>query len=88
METFISKRDKFGNLVPGLYEFDIEVMEKGSKFSLPIRESGYKEVSPGIQSFSFTVVKPGDFILIISDNHKKNIMNMPHEFSVYIGKFL
>ncbi|XP_076947328.1 protein GAMETE EXPRESSED 2-like [Bidens hawaiensis] len=85
METFISQRDKFGNLVPGLYEFDIEVMEKGSKLSLPICESGYKEVSPGIQSFSFTVVKPGDFILIISDNHKKNIMNMPYEFSVYIG---
>ncbi|XP_076914940.1 protein GAMETE EXPRESSED 2-like [Bidens hawaiensis] len=85
METFISQRDKFGNLVTGLYEFDIEVLEKGSKWSLPICELRYKEVSPGIQSFSFTVVKPGDFILIISDNHNKKIMNMPYEFNVHIG---
>ncbi|KAL8263712.1 hypothetical protein R6Q59_021842 [Mikania micrantha] len=85
METFISQRDKFGNLVPGLYEFDIEVVEKGSNLSLPIGDLQHKEVSQGIQSFSFKVVKPGDFVLIISDRYKKKIMNMPYEFNVYIG---
>ncbi|KAK9059167.1 hypothetical protein SSX86_021786 [Deinandra increscens subsp. villosa] len=85
METFVSQRDKFGNLVPGLFEFDIEVVEKGSKLSLPIGDLQCKEVSTGIQSFSFTVVKPGDFVLIISDKYKTKILNMPYEFSIYIG---
>ncbi|KAI3756584.1 hypothetical protein L1987_56406 [Smallanthus sonchifolius] len=85
METFISQRDKFGNLVPGLYEFDFEVAEKGSNLSLPIGDLRYREVSPGIQSVSFTLVKPGDFILVITDKDNKKIMNMPYEFTIYIG---
>ncbi|KVH88614.1 Filamin/ABP280 repeat-like protein [Cynara cardunculus var. scolymus] len=86
METFINQRDKFGNLVPGLCAFDFDVMEKGTNLSLPIGDLQYDEVLPGIQSFSFKLVEPGDFILMISDKDKKNqILNMPYEFNVYIG---
>ncbi|KAJ0594638.1 putative immunoglobulin-like, Filamin family [Helianthus annuus] len=84
METFVSQRDKFGNLVPGLHDFDIEVMQKGSLLPIPLTNLQYKEISPGIQSFSFTVVKPGDFILIISA-FKEMIMDMPYDFSIYTG---
>ncbi|KAJ0602889.1 putative immunoglobulin-like protein [Helianthus annuus] len=82
METFVSQRDKFGNLVPGLHEFDFEVMQE--RLSLPLTDLQYKEVSPGIQSFSFMVVKPGNFILIISA-FKEMIMDMPYDFSIYTG---
>ncbi|KAJ9536923.1 hypothetical protein OSB04_029656 [Centaurea solstitialis] len=87
METFIKLRDKYGNLVPrGLAAFDFDVMEKGTNLSLPIGDLRYEEVSPGIESFSFKLIEPGDFILMISDKYKKNhILNMPYEFNVYIG---
>lgn len=85
METFVTQTDKYGNLVPGLFEFQVEVMEKKSTMPLPISELQYKEVSPGIQSLSFRVVKPGDFLLIISDHHRNMLMNMPYEFSTYMG---
>nr|GEZ06067.1 hypothetical protein [Tanacetum cinerariifolium] len=36
METFIHQRDKYGNLVPGFHDFDILVVNKGTKLSYPI----------------------------------------------------
>lgn len=86
METFIHQRDKYGNLVPGFHDFDIQVVNKGTKLSYPIGDLRSKEVSPGIQSFSFTTAEPGDFIMIISDETtKKHILNMPYEFHVFVG---
>ncbi|XP_071730857.1 protein GAMETE EXPRESSED 2 [Rutidosis leptorrhynchoides] len=86
METIIHQRDNFGNLVPGLYKFSVEAFVKGSNLHLPVGDVIYKELSPGIQSLSFKLDQPGDYILIISDTDKKNpIMNMPFEFNVYTG---
>nr|XP_043630504.1 protein GAMETE EXPRESSED 2 [Erigeron canadensis] len=86
MEGFIHMRDKYGNLVPGMYEFDFEVVRKGTKLPLPISELHYKEVSPGIQSFSFKLLEPGDFILMIcSKASRALILDMPFEYNVYIG---
>lgn len=88
METFIHQRDNHGNLVPGLHEFDIQVLIKGTKLSYPISDMRFMEVSPGIQSFTFTTTVPGDFILTISDKiTKKQIMNMPYEFNVFVGVY-
>ncbi|GJY30420.1 protein gamete expressed 2 isoform X1 [Tanacetum coccineum] len=86
METFIHQRDNHGNLVPGLHEFDIQVLIKGTKLSYPISDMRFMEISPGIQSLTFTTTVPGDFSLTISDKkRKKQIMNMPYEFNVFVG---
>ncbi|KAI3505114.1 hypothetical protein L1887_27025 [Cichorium endivia] len=85
METSIIQRDKFGNIVPGLYDFDLDVIEKGTNLVLPIGDLQFVEVSPGVQSFSFELLEPGNFSLMITDNKKKPILNMPFEFSVFIG---
>nr|GEZ17653.1 hypothetical protein [Tanacetum cinerariifolium] len=86
METFIHQRDNHGNLVPGLHGFDIQVLIKGTKLSYPISDMRFMEISPGIQSLTFTTTVPGDFSLTISDKKtKKQIMNMPYEFNVFVG---
>ncbi|CAK9170054.1 unnamed protein product [Ilex paraguariensis] len=86
MDTFIHQRDQYGNLVPGLYAFDVEVIEKGTNLSMPISDLHFKEVEPGIQLFSFTLEEPGNFMLMISDKEQNNLLsNMPYDFTVYIG---
>ncbi|XP_052620731.1 protein GAMETE EXPRESSED 2 isoform X1 [Lactuca sativa] len=86
METFITQRDKYGNLIPGFYPFDFDVIEKGTNLSLPIGDLKYQEVVPGVQSLSFKLLQHGEFSLIITDkDKKKQILNMPYEFSIYIG---
>ncbi|KAA8548952.1 hypothetical protein F0562_000636 [Nyssa sinensis] len=86
METFVHQRDQYGNLVPGLYAFDVAVMEKGTNLSIPVADLCSKEVAPGIQLFSFSLVEPGNFMLTISDKEKKKIIsNMPYDFTVFIG---
>ncbi|XP_073308626.1 protein GAMETE EXPRESSED 2 [Primulina huaijiensis] len=86
MEAFIHQYDQYANLVSGLYEFDIEVIEKGTNLSMPIADLRFKEIEPGIQSFSFSLEEPGNFTLVISDKeHSTLIFNMPYDFIVYIG---
>ncbi|KAL4565769.1 hypothetical protein LXL04_029874 [Taraxacum kok-saghyz] len=85
METFITQRDRFGNLVPGFYDFEFEVIEAHSRLALPIGDLKYEEVVPGIQSFSFKLLAPGEFLLIITDKDKKGILNIPYQFTIFIA---
>ncbi|XP_073120518.1 protein GAMETE EXPRESSED 2 [Henckelia pumila] len=86
MEAFIHQYDQYANLVSGLYEFDVEVIEKGTNLSMPIADLLFKEIEPGIKSFSFSLEEPGNFTLVITDKeHSTLIFNMPYDFSVYIG---
>ncbi|GMP76486.1 hypothetical protein CsSME_00033135 [Camellia sinensis var. sinensis] len=86
MEIFIHQRDQYGNLVPGLYQFDVEVIEKGINLFMPVADLSSKEVVPGIQVFSFSLEEPGNFMLVISDKEQnKTISNMPYNFTVFIG---
>ncbi|KAL5539922.1 hypothetical protein UlMin_043061 [Ulmus minor] len=86
MELFLHQQDQYGNLVPGLYEFDAEVVEKETNLSIPVSDLHFEEVSPGIQSFSFSNLEPGNFFLTISDvKHNKSISNMPYAYSVFVG---
>ncbi|PIN00557.1 hypothetical protein CDL12_26938 [Handroanthus impetiginosus] len=86
MEGFLHQHDQYGNLVPGLYAFDVEVIEKGTNLSMPIADLVFKDIGLGIQSFSFSLHEPGNFMLIISDKKKNTLIsNMPYDFIVYIG---
>lgn len=86
MEGFINQHDQYGNLVSGLYEFDLEVIEKGTNLSMPVADLLFKDIGPGIQSFSFSLHEPGNFMLMISDKEKNTLIsNMPYDFTVYIG---
>ncbi|CAH1453869.1 unnamed protein product [Lactuca virosa] len=86
METFITQRDKFGNLIPEFYPFDFDVIGMKENLSLPIGDVQYQEVAPGVQSLSFKLLIDGEFTLIITDKDKKQqIKNMPHEYRVYVG---
>ena len=86
METYIRQQDKYGNLVSGLYPFDVEVMEKGTNLSMPVADLQFEEVVPGFQLFSFSLVEPGDFMLMIFDEDQNNLISsMPYDFTVYIG---
>ncbi|KAF4355647.1 hypothetical protein F8388_013064, partial [Cannabis sativa] len=86
MELFIHQQDQYGNLVPGLYEFDAEVIEKEANLSIPIPDLYFEEVEPGIQLFSFSNLEPGNFLLKISDmKHNKSISNMPYPYNVFVG---
>ncbi|XP_019053575.1 PREDICTED: protein GAMETE EXPRESSED 2 isoform X3 [Nelumbo nucifera] len=86
LEIFIHQKDQYGNLVPGLYEFDAEVVEKGTNLSIPIADLQFKEVIPGIQLFSFSVLEPGEFVLTIFDmEQNQSISNMPYDYTVFVG---
>lgn len=86
MEGFIKQQDQYGNVVSGLYEFDIEIMEKGTNLSMPVSDLVLKDFGLGVQSFSFSLHEPGSFLLTISDKEKNTLIsNMPYEFTVYIG---
>lgn len=86
MEVFLHQQDQYGNLVPGLYEFDADVIEKGTNLSIPIADLQFEEVKPGIQLFSFSLLEPGSFLLTVSDaKHNKSISNMPFAYTVYVG---
>ncbi|KAK4425879.1 protein GAMETE EXPRESSED 2 [Sesamum alatum] len=86
MEGFIHQHDQYGNLVSGLYAFDIEVIEKGTNLSMPVADLLFKDIGPGVQSFSFSLHEPGNFMLMISDKEKNTLIsNMPYDFTVYIG---
>lgn len=88
MEIFIHQQDQYGNLVPGLYEFDAEVVETGTNLSIPVPDLHFEEVAAGIQLFSFTNLEPGNFLLTISDmKHDKSISNMPYAYTVFVGEF-
>ncbi|PKI46336.1 hypothetical protein CRG98_033279 [Punica granatum] len=84
VEIYIRQLDRYGNLIPGLYEFDADVIEKEMNLSIPIPDLYFEEVSPGIQLFSFSAVESGNFSLTIFDEeHNKSISNMPYEFTVF-----
>ncbi|KAJ4826072.1 hypothetical protein Tsubulata_041704 [Turnera subulata] len=86
MEILVHQQDQYGNLVPGFYEFDANVVEKETNLSVPIADLGFGEVMPGIQSFSFSLLEPGNFLLTISDlKHDRSISNMPFAYTVFIG---
>ncbi|GAA0141921.1 hypothetical protein LIER_02952 [Lithospermum erythrorhizon] len=86
MEAYILQRDHYGNPIPGLYAFDIKIVEKGTNLSMPISDLRLKEVGLGVQLFSFRLDEPGDFMLIISDKEQDNmIAGLPYEFTVYVG---
>lgn len=80
------QQDQYGNVVSGLYEFDVEVMEKGTNLSMPVSDLVLKDFRPGVQSFSFSLHEPGSFRLTIFDKQKNTLIsNMPYDFTVYIG---
>ncbi|XP_052190913.1 protein GAMETE EXPRESSED 2 isoform X2 [Diospyros lotus] len=86
MEFFIHQRDQYGNFVPGFYQFDVEVIEKGTNLFMPVADLSSREIVPGIQVSSFSLEEPGDFMLLISDkDQSKAISNMPYNFTVFIG---
>ncbi|CAL1366002.1 unnamed protein product [Linum trigynum] len=86
MEIFIHQRDQYGNLVPGLYEFDADIVEKGTRMLVPVADLRFEEMLPGIQLLSFGLFEPGSFLLTVSDfNHSTNISGMPFDYMVFIG---
>ncbi|XP_059280723.1 protein GAMETE EXPRESSED 2 isoform X1 [Lycium ferocissimum] len=86
MEGFIHQHDQYGNLVPGLYEFDVEVIENGTDLIIPVTDIQFKQVGLGIQLFSFSLTEPGDFkLMIYHKEHNNSISTMPFHFTVYIG---
>lgn len=86
MEGSIYQYDRYGNPVSGLYAFDVEVNERGTNLSLPVADLFFKDIGPGVQSFSFSLHEPGIFTLLISDKDKNTLIsNMPYDFTVYIG---
>lgn len=86
VEGFIHQHDQYGNLVPGLYEFDVEVIENGTNLIIPVTDIQFRQVGLGIQLFSFTLTEPGDFKLMIYHKEQNNsISTMPFHFTVYIG---
>lgn len=87
VEIFIRQLDQYGNLVPGLYEFDADVVEKETNLSIPIPDIYFEEVSSGIQLFSFSAVEYGNFMLTIFDEkEKRGVSNMPYDFTVFVGQ--
>lgn len=87
-KIFIHQKDKYGNLVSGLYTFDAQVVEKDTNLSMPIADLHFEEVSPGIQLFSFSVLEPGNFTLTIFDTEQnRSISNMPYDYTVFVGVF-
>ncbi|XP_010027085.2 protein GAMETE EXPRESSED 2 [Eucalyptus grandis] len=86
VEIFIYQLDQSGNLVSGLYVFDVDVAENGTNMSIPIVDLHFEEVAPGIQLFSFSAVEVGNFWLRIFDaKHGKSIANMPYAFTIFTG---
>ncbi|CAI8590125.1 unnamed protein product [Vicia faba] len=86
MEIFIHQLDQYGNLVSGLYPFDVEVVERDTNLSIPIGDLHFEEVEAGIQLFSFGNWEPGNFLLTIYDaKHNKSISNMPYVYTVFVG---
>ncbi|ONI28226.1 hypothetical protein PRUPE_1G132400 [Prunus persica] len=86
MEVLIHQQDRYGNLVPGLYAFDAEVVEIKTNLSIPLADLHFEEVVAGIQLFSFSNLEPGNFLLTISDmKHDKSISNMPYAYNVFVG---
>nr|XP_009757468.1 PREDICTED: protein GAMETE EXPRESSED 2 [Nicotiana sylvestris] len=86
MEGFIHQHDQYGNLVPGVYEFDVEVIENGMNLIIPVTDLQFRQVGLGIQLFSFSLTEPGDFKLMIYHKEMNNsISAMPFHFTVYIG---
>lgn len=86
MEVFIHQHDQYGNLVPGIYAFDADIVEKETNLSIPVVDLHFEEVVPGIQLLSFTIQEPGNFLLTISDmKHNISISNMPFTYSVFVG---
>lgn len=86
MEGLILQHDQYGNLISESYEFDLEVVEKGTKLSMPLADLLFKDISRGTQAFSFTLHEPGNFTLLISDKDEDALIsNTPYDFTVYIG---
>nr|GMD66345.1 protein GAMETE EXPRESSED 2 [Ipomoea batatas] len=86
MEGFIHQHDPYGNHVPGFYAFDAEIIECGTNLIMPVTDLRFTEAGVGIQLFSFSLVEPGNFMLVIFDKELNNhISNMPYQFTVYIG---
>lgn len=86
MEIYIQQQDQYGNLVPGLYAFDADVLEKETNLSIPLGDLLFEEVKPGIQLFTFSMSEPGNFLLTISDmKHNRSISNMPYAYTVFVG---
>ncbi|KAL6990001.1 carboxymethylenebutenolidase [Sarracenia purpurea var. burkii] len=74
METFVHQRDQYGNHLPGLYQFDVEVIDKGTNLFMPLADLSSKEVLPGTQLFSFSLEEPGNFMLMISDKEQSKFV--------------
>ncbi|KAF3794261.1 GAMETE EXPRESSED 2 protein [Nymphaea thermarum] len=82
LEIFIYQQDVYGNLVSGWHSFDADIMMKSTNLSVPITDTNFEEVRPGIQSLTFTVTEPGEFILTIFDSVTlQNIFNMPYNYT-------
>ncbi|KAF9605446.1 hypothetical protein IFM89_017465, partial [Coptis chinensis] len=86
LEMFIHQLDQYGNIVPGMYPFDVRVVEKLTNLSIPIADLYYKEVAPGIQIFKFRILKLGDFWLtFLNKERTQTISDMSYHFTVFVG---
>ena len=88
LEIFIHQKDQFGNLVPGFYAFDARVVQKATNLSIPVADLFFQEVAEGIQSLSFALIEPGEFMLtIFNAKLNESICNMPCQYTVFIGMY-
>ncbi|KAK9288766.1 hypothetical protein L1049_017230 [Liquidambar formosana] len=86
MELFIHQKDQYGNLVPGMYAFDAQVVEKGTNLSIPVADLHFEEVVPGLQLLTSSEMEPGNFKLMVYDmKQNKSISKMPYDFTVFVG---
>ncbi|KAI0514236.1 hypothetical protein KFK09_010271 [Dendrobium nobile] len=84
LQIFIHQKDQFGNLVPGFYPFDAQVIQKATGLSVPVADLLFEEVEYGVQLLSFVVSEPGDFMItIFSTKLNESISNLP--YSVFVG---
>ncbi|KAL8171421.1 hypothetical protein V2J09_023225 [Rumex salicifolius] len=85
-EIFIDQIDAYGNLVPGLYPLDAEVVEAGTNLSIPVSDLRFEALAHGVQLLTFSAVEPGNFLLLIYDaKNNRSISNVPYHFTVFVG---
>ncbi|XP_020585534.1 protein GAMETE EXPRESSED 2-like isoform X5 [Phalaenopsis equestris] len=84
LQIFVHQNDRFGNLVPGFYPFDAQVVQKATGLSVPVGDLSFQEVDYGIQLVSFAVSEPGDFMITIFNSKlNESIYSLP--YTVFVG---
>lgn len=83
-EVHHTKKMKLDLSIHGSYIFDIEVIEKGTNLSMPVANLRFKDIKPGIQSFSLSLEESGNFTLVISDKEHSTLIFICHKTSLCI----